>query len=91
MTNCRQRQFQRNGNLLNAHLGSREIDLHCAIGPREQAMLENASDRLGLSSRAWHRILKVARTIADLVESPNITSQHLAESLAYRLMDRNGL
>ncbi len=73
---------------VNALLGSREIEKHCCLEKQDAEFLENALHRLGLSIRAYHRIIKVARTIADLEGSENISRIHLAEALGYRSMDR---
>jgi len=54
----------------------------------DQALLERAVDRLGLSARAYHRVLKVARTLADLDGAGDIATAHLAEALGYRCLDR---
>jgi magnesium chelatase family protein len=72
----------------NAKLATREIDKWCAADEAGQALLKRALTRLGLSARAYHRILKVARTIADLGGAPNISSVHLAEAIQYRRLDR---
>jgi magnesium chelatase family protein len=69
-------------------LGSREIEAFCPLQKSDAEFLENALHRLGLSIRAYHRIIKVARTIADLEGSPQIERTHLAEALGYRAMDR---
>lgn len=75
-------------NKVNALLTSREIESYCPLQKQDAQFLENALHRLGLSIRAYHRIIKVARTIADLEDSPQIERNHLAEALGYRSMDR---
>jgi magnesium chelatase family protein len=67
---------------------SREIDRHCIPDAAGSAMLANALARLSLSARAYHRILKVARTIADLAGEEAIAAAHIAEAVAYRRLDR---
>ena len=73
---------------VNALLGSREIDQYCPLTKPDAEFLETALHRLGLSIRAYHRIIKVARTIADLAGEDQINRTHLAEALGYRAMDR---
>jgi magnesium chelatase family protein len=73
----------------NAQMPPKLIRKHCAIGDDAEKMLENAIARLGLSARAHDRILKVARTIADLDGSANLETRHLAEAIQYRALDRN--
>ena len=72
----------------NAHMTSRLVKQHCAPGPEAQRLLETAMERLGLSARAYHRILKIARTIADLEGETSISLAHVAEAIQYRTMDR---
>jgi magnesium chelatase family protein len=72
----------------NAQMPPKLIRKFCAITDDGEKMLENAITRLGLSARAHDRILKVARTIADLNESPNLESRHLGEAIQYRTLDR---
>ncbi|MEW6562251.1 MAG: YifB family Mg chelatase-like AAA ATPase [Pseudomonadota bacterium] len=84
---ARQRQIARQGKA-NAQLSVGEIDAHCAPGAQGEALLRQAITRLNLSARAYHRILKVARTIADLAGSSQIQSAHLAEAVQYRRMDK---
>ncbi|MDA0973473.1 MAG: YifB family Mg chelatase-like AAA ATPase [Bacteroidetes bacterium] len=74
----------------NAHMGKQELNAHCHIDKAGTEMLKVAMDRLGLSARAYDRILKVSRTIADLDKSENIQTQHLAEAIQYRSLDREG-
>ncbi|WHZ19861.1 MAG: AAA+ ATPase superfamily protein YifB/ComM, associated with DNA recombination [Rhodanobacteraceae bacterium] len=68
----------------NAALGTREIERDCALGDAERALLQRAMDRLGLSARAYHRVLRVARSIADLAGADRIAGEHLAEAIQYR-------
>lgn len=80
---ARARQQQRAGKP-NARLDRRETDLHCRLTGHDQALLERAIEQLQLSARAMHRILRVARTIADLDGSDAIATAHLTEALGYR-------
>jgi magnesium chelatase family protein len=72
----------------NAHMPPRLVKQHCDPGPEAQRLLEAAMERLGLSARAYHRILKIARTIADLEGEDRITPAQVAEAIQYRTMDR---
>ena len=84
---ARQQQWQRQ-NCLNAHLDLAGVRQHCQLTAEDERWLVNAVERLGLSRRASHRALKVARTLADLDQSPNIGRSHLTEALQYRQLDR---
>lgn len=79
---------QKRANKVNAYLTSKEIERDCKIQAEDGVFLENTLTKLGLSVRAYHRILKVARTIADLEAEEHIQRKHLAEALSYRAMDR---
>ncbi len=68
----------------NAALTTREIERDCALGTNERALLQRALDKFGLSARAYHRVLRVTRSIADLAHSDRIGREHLAEALQYR-------
>ena len=74
----------------NAQIATQQLRKYCRIDATGQALLQKAMERLGLSARAYDRILKVARTIADLAESPDIRTEHLAEAIQYRSLDREG-
>ena len=74
----------------NALLSVTEIDELCVPDAQGAALLQQAISRLNLSARAYHRVLKVARTIADLAGSENILTSHIAEAVQYRRMDRQG-
>lgn len=80
---ARARQIQRQGKL-NAALGTQEIDLHCPLDTAGEALLKQAITRLNLSARAYHRVLRLARSVADLAGSESITPAHLAEAIQYR-------
>ncbi len=73
----------------NAHMGSKEIAKHCRLTEDGQQMLKMAITELNFSARAYDRILKVARTIADLAESAEILTDHVSEAIQYRALDRN--
>jgi len=84
---ARERQLARAGKL-NAHLSSTEVQQFCKLTREDAVFLESVLQKLGLSVRAWHRILKVARTLADLNRQETIQKAQLAEALSYRCMDR---
>ncbi len=86
-TAARDRQIARQGKP-NARLSPREIGTHCAPDAAGAALLAKAMTRLSLSARAYHRILKVARTIADLADSADVAGPHVAEAVVYRRFDR---
>lgn len=73
----------------NAQMGKKEIELYCNLDPTSEQLLKNAMEKLNLSARAYDRILKVARTIADLDSSEKISSKHIAEAIQYRSLDRD--
>jgi len=80
-------QLQRCGKANNL-MTSRDIQQYCQLTADQRLLLEAACEQLGLSARAYHRILKVARTIADLDKSRTIASRHLSEAISYRRLDR---
>jgi magnesium chelatase family protein len=84
---AREVQRQRAGRC-NAHLDQSETNAVCRLVPDDQAMLKNAIDLLQLSARSMHRILRVARTIADLAGSADILGPHVAEAIGYRRGER---
>jgi magnesium chelatase family protein len=75
----------------NAHMESKEIRKYCEIDEPSKELLRTAISKLGLSARAYDRILKVGRTIADLAGAENIQAEHIAEAIQYRSLDRNDL
>ena len=74
----------------NAQMSSRQIRKYCPLEPDSFQLLKSAMERLSLSARAYDRILKVSRTLADLAGRENITSDHIAEAIKYRSSDREG-
>ncbi|GAA5315207.1 MAG: YifB family Mg chelatase-like AAA ATPase [Candidatus Pelagadaptatus aseana] len=80
-------QYQRQG-CYNGQLQGQKLMHHCALSARQQSLLETATDALGLSARALHRVLKVARTIADLAAREALEDNDIHEALSYRVLDR---
>ena len=87
---AREIQLQRQGKI-NGELQGGELDEHCRLGKSESALLRASVEKLGLSARSYHRVLKVARTLADLNEQKNIGTGQIAEALAYRNLDRKSV
>jgi magnesium chelatase family protein len=83
---ARRVQVERQGKP-NSLLGTREIDRHCETDREGDQLLRHALARLLLSARAYHRVLRVARSIADLAQRSAITAEHVAEAIQYRRLD----
>ena len=81
-------RFDEDKTLFNARMNDRQIRTACPLDEESRQLIEMAVDRLGLSARAYTRILKVARTIADLDGGGPIRSSHVAEAIQYRSLDR---
>lgn len=73
----------------NAHMNHRQLKKHCPLNQDGKQLLKSAIEELSLSARAYDKILKVARTIADLTEEENILPEHIAEAIQYRSLDRH--
>jgi magnesium chelatase family protein len=84
----RERFRGRPGVRANAHMASRDIRHHCRLDEPGEALLRTAIIRLALSARAYHRVLKIARTIADLAGAESLAPDHVAEAIQYRALDR---
>ena len=87
VSQARRIQLQRCG-YANSRLTNPDIDRHCRLDRDSEAFLQQALERLGLSARAYHRILKVARTIADLEAEPAVRAHHISEAIGLRRLDR---
>ncbi len=81
-------RYKKDGIYFNSQLTASLIDKYCQLGNEEREILKGVFDRLNLSARAYHKILKIARTIADLEESENINVKHIAEAVQLRNLDR---
>ncbi len=82
------RRQQQRGPRFNAELNNKEVEKFCTLKEKEKLLLNKAMDKLKLSARAYHRILKLARTIADIENSQDIKTPHLTEAISYRSLDR---
>ena len=83
-----QERFKEIGIMTNSELSGKNISKYCKVNKESEAMLKNAFETLGLSARAYNKILKVSRTIADMEEKENIETRHVAEAIQYRSLDR---
>lgn len=81
-------RYKQYGIYSNSELTPELIEKYCKLGEREKRILEDAFEKFGFSARAYGRILKVARTIADLDEKENIELKHITEAIQYRSLDR---
>jgi magnesium chelatase family protein len=72
----------------NAHITARDLRRYCRVNGPVESLLRDAVNRLGLSARAYHRVLKIARTIADLDGAAELTTVHVSEAIQYRSLDR---
>jgi magnesium chelatase family protein len=83
------KRFKEDSIICNARMNHRHIRAYCGLNADQGKLLEQAMESLALSARAYDRVLKVARTIADLAESERIETPHLLEAIQYRSLDRN--
>ena len=87
----RDRFAHRAGIYANAHMTARDIPTFCRVTDGPDSLLRTAITRLALSARAYHRILKIARTLADLEGAADLQPKHVSEAIQYRSLDRRGL
>lgn len=83
-----EQRYEKESVSFNAQLSEKQVKKYCHLGKNEQQLMERVYETMELSARAYHKILKVARTIADLEQSEQITEKHLAEAIGYRCLDK---
>ncbi|RYD50140.1 MAG: hypothetical protein EOP85_00190 [Verrucomicrobiaceae bacterium] len=83
-----QERFRKASNTTNSAMDSRQVRLHCKLDAESNGYLEHAMEQMNFSARAHDRILKVARTLADLAGSPDIRANDILEAIQYRSLDR---
>ena len=83
-------RFRHENIFCNAQMSNRHIKAHCRLEADSGPLLESAVDKWGLSARSYHRMLKIARTIADLDQKQKVAARHIAEAIQYRILDRAG-
>jgi len=85
---ARRMQRVRQGEVLNGRLSARQLDQWASMRPAAETLLQRSVEDLGLSARAWDRLRRVARTMADLDEAEVIEESHVAEAVQFRWLDR---
>ena len=85
------KRFEREGIFCNAAMNSRLIDRYCPLTPECRTVLGKIIERMGLSARACSRIIKLARTIADLAGTSDILPEHISEAASYRFLDKQNI
>lgn len=84
-------RFAEEGIFCNSSMNNRQVEKYCPLSPECRILLERIIENMGLSARACSRIIKLARTIADLAEMPDILPEHLSEAASYRFLDRQNI
>jgi magnesium chelatase family protein len=85
------KRFEGEGIFCNAAMNNKHIEKYCPLSPECKILLERIIDNMGLSARACTRIIKLARTIADMAACPDILPEHLSEASAYRFLDKQNI
>jgi magnesium chelatase family protein len=85
------KRFEGEGIFCNAAMSNKHIEKYCPLSAESKQLLERIIDNMGLSARACTRIIKLARTIADMAASPDILPEHISEASAYRFLDKQNI